>query len=126
MSGSGGGGGDWRPVQKAPVQEPVKKGAGDGGGAGVPVDPCAISERTTLNSVNRAILTAVRGGDLLDVVYEAGPPQRLVAQANGSIVGSITGPSMLQFIQCMLNGRQYVAEVIGIQGGTCQVLVRPK
>jgi hypothetical protein len=124
MSGGGGGGGDWRPEPKAPVTTPNPAGAGGGVGGGV--DPCVIEEVTSLNSVNPTALRGVRAGALLDVAFIPGP-SRLVAQdAGGNIVGSITSRSMLQFIQCIQAGRQYVAEVLGVQGGTCNVKVRLK
>lgn len=123
MSGSGGGGGDWRPEPKAPV--PVPKAGGDGGGGVAVGDPCVIDEVTSLNSVSPAALRNVGAGTVLNVVFMAGPPQRLVAQDNaGQVVGSITSRSMLQIIECIQNGRRYVAEVLGIQGGSCQVRVR--
>lgn len=123
MSGGGGGGGDWRPEPKVPVREP--KGGGGGGGDVVSGDPCVIDEVTSLNSVSPAALRSVRPGILLDVVFLAGPPQRLVVQDHiGQIVGSITSRSMLQIIECIQGGRQYVAEVLGIQGGSCQVRVK--
>jgi hypothetical protein len=122
MSGGGGGSGDWRPEPKAPMSEP--KGGGAGGGV-VAGDPCVIDELTSLNSVSPVALRNVRPGTLLDVVFMAGPPQRLVVQdRNGQIVGSITSRSMLQIIECIQSGRRYVAEVLGIQGGSCQVQVK--
>lgn len=129
MSGSDrGGGGEWRPVAKPPVSAPVDQaGAGDGRGIGVAPDPCSIMERTNLNSVVRQVLATVRVGDFLDVVYLPGPPSRLVAQTTaGAIVGSITSPSLLQFIQCIMAGRSYVAAVTSVQGAICQVTVQPK
>jgi hypothetical protein len=100
------------------------KGGGAGGGV-VAGDPCVIDELTSLNSVSPVALRNVRPGTLLDVVFMAGPPQRLVVQdRNGQIVGSITSRSMLQIIECIQSGRRYVAEVLGIQGGSCQVQVK--
>jgi hypothetical protein len=124
MSGGGGGGGDWRPVPKTPVIAPNP--AGTGGGVGGAVDPCVIEEVTSLNSVNPAALRGVRTGNLLDVAFIHNPSRLVANDSNGTIVGSITSRSMLQFIQCIQSGRQYVAEVLGVQGGTCSVKVRLK
>jgi len=123
MSGGGGRRGEtWRPDPK-PIQKP--KGAGGGEGAGA-ANPCAISERTSLNSVDRTVLAGVHVGDMLAVVYLAGPPRRLVAQTvAGATVGSITSPSMPQFIQCIQGGYAYEAEVLSIRGALCEVEVRP-
>jgi hypothetical protein len=124
MSGSSNGGGDWRPAPKMPVREPAQQGGGDDG-SGIS-DTCAIHEKTTLNSVDRTVLATLRVGVVMDVVFDSGPPHRLIAQLNGAFAGSITSPSMLQFIQCIQGGKQYVADVIAIQGGTCQVVVHPR
>ena len=123
MSGSGGGGSDtWRPT---PIT-PNKPTGGDGGGGGGEPDPCALVEVTNLNSPNRAVLATLRQGDLLEVVFQAGPPQRLLAQQpTGAIAGSITSPSMLQIIQCITTrGVSYVAEVLSVRGAICQVRVQ--
>jgi hypothetical protein len=126
MSGGGGGGSDtWRPE---PKPGPRPKGKGGNGGGGIPPDPCNITETTTLNSPNRTIVASLRAGDTLAVVFQAGPPQRLVAeQSPGVVAGSITSPSMLQIIQCITQGgHAYVAEVLSIRGAICQVRVRPQ
>jgi len=127
MSGSNRGGGDesWRPKTK-PAPRP--KGGGGSGGKEPPPDPCNITETTTLNSPNRTVLATLRAGDILSVVFQAGPPQRLVAeQTPGVVAGSITSPSMLQIIQCITQGGYtYVAEVLSIRGAICQVRVRPQ
>lgn len=126
MSGSGGGGGDWRPEPK-PISRPKPRGEGDEAGGGVtPPAPCDITEVTNLNSVNRTAVTGLRPGDQLDVVFQAGPPQRLVAQTKaGTVVGSITSPSMLQIIQCIQAGYTYVAVVLSVRGAQCQVRIEP-
>jgi hypothetical protein len=123
MSGGGGGGDTWRPEPK-----PTPRPKGGGGGENVPPDPCNIVETTTLNSPNRTVVTTLRTGDLLTVVFQAGPPQRLVAEhSSGATAGSITSPSMLQIIQCITQGGHgYVAEVLSVRGAICQVRVRPR
>jgi hypothetical protein len=87
MSG-GGGGGAWRPE----AQPPTSPGPSPGGGpTPTPADPCNIIEITTLNSPNRNAIAGLRGGDALDLAFEPGPPQRLIARtAQGVIAGSIT------------------------------------
>jgi len=129
MSGPGGGGGgndNWRPEPQAVPERPQPAAGGQGGGTAAPEDPCNIVERTPLNSPNRTVLSTLRVGDILNVVYQPGPPQRLVAeQSPGVIAGSITSPSMLQIIQCIQRGYTYVAEVLSIRGAICEVMVRP-
>jgi hypothetical protein len=128
MSGSGGGDRDWRPEPK-PAPERRGDGGGDqgggaGGGGSPRADPCNIVEATTLNSVNRTVLATLRVGDVLDVVFQAGPPQQLLAQSRGQTAGSITSPSMPQIIQCIRAGNSYVAEIKSIRGALCRIEVR--
>jgi hypothetical protein len=107
---------DWRP-------SPSSEGAGKGGAK----DPCDVVETTALNSPVKAVLSGLKDGDILDVVYQAGPPQRLVAESQGQIAGSITSPSMLQIIRCIsVNDKQYVAIVLSVRGAICQVRIQPK
>jgi hypothetical protein len=123
MSGHGGGGGDWRDNPK--VIQPTK--TGDGGTGGVLPDACNISEVTNLNSVVRAVLAGLRVAERLVVEFDPGPPQRLLAKTQtGVVVGSITSPSMLQFIHCIQAGVIYEAEILGIRGAQCQVRISPQ
>jgi hypothetical protein len=129
MSGSGSRGDDWRPVPKSPAKPERKEGDGiarGGGGDDLP-DPCAVVETTNLNSVDRSVLATIHTGDILPIVYLAGPPRRLVVQTRaGQIVGSITSPSMLQLIVCITqSGRSYEVLVLSIRGAIIKVEVRP-
>jgi hypothetical protein len=127
MSGTGGGGDTWRPQPKPAPKN--KAGDGSSGGGEVPPDdPCNIIETTALNSPNRTVVSTLRTGDLLTLVFQVGPPQRLVAeQSRGVVAGSITSPSMLHIIQCITQGgHTYVAEVLSVRGAICQVRVRPR
>lgn len=127
MSGGGGSDDTWRPDVK-PVPGPKGSKGGSGKGGGGQADPCNIVETTTLNSANRTVVSTLRVGDLLDVVFQPGPPQRLVAEKSPNVIaGSITSPAMLQIIQCIVQGgNQYVAEVQSIRGAVCQVKVQRK
>jgi len=125
MSGSGGGG-----AYDAPIRPPAKPREGGGGGqdgpAGAP-DVCAIDELTVLNSPNRAVTTSLRPGQQLQVRYDPGPPQRLLADvAPGATAGSITSPSMAQMIACIVtHGVLYVADVVSVRGAAVQVRIHP-
>ena len=116
MSGGGGGGGDdWR--------KPDRPTVGDGG----PEDPCNIIEVTNINSVDRVVASSLSEGDDLFLEYEPGPPQRLVVKTlTGAILGSITSPSMLQLIQCIIAGNAYVAVVLVVRGAQVQVRIQPR
>mgnify|MGYP003576127480 CR=1 FL=1 len=122
MSGSGGGGSsDYNP------RASVKTGGGGGGGAGGGAvgDPCAIDEIAVLNSPNPTVVRGLRAGDVLAVVFQAGPPQLLLARtSHGATAGSITSPSQLQIIDCINNrGARYEAHVVAVRGAVVQVRI---
>lgn len=129
MSSSGGGGEGWRPPPTPVTQNKRPRGGlaggGGGGGGGSSSDPCHILEIANLNSVNRTALATLRIGDQLDVVLLNGPPQRLLAETNGTTVGSITSRSLPQLILCIAKGHAYQAEVAAISGAICQVRIHP-
>jgi hypothetical protein len=105
----------------------AKGGDQEGGAKTVPPNPCNITEVTNLNSVNRNVVAGLRPNDRLGVVFQAGPPQRLVAESQpGVIAGSITSPSMLQIIQCIQAGHTYDAVVLSVRGAQCHVRIEPR
>lgn len=115
MSGGGGSdrgsSGDWR-----------QPSAGASGS-----DKCAISEKTILNSPDRAVVSTLKVGMALEVRLETTPRKRLVAvAANSKIAGSITSARLVDFIECIESGSEYLADVLGVQGGRVEVEIRPK
>ena len=114
MSGGGsdrGSSGDWRQPS--------------GGAAGS--DKCAISEKTVLNSPDPAVISTLKAGATLEVRLETIPRKRLVAvAADNKIAGSITSARLVDFIECIESGSEYLADVLSIQGGRVEVEVRPK
>ena len=112
MSGGGGGGSssdNWR--------------VGTGGAGGN--DECAITERTVLNSPNAAVVGTLSVGDVLDIVLETQPRNRLVANTQqGQTAGSITSTRIVDIIECIQNGSSYEAEVLSINAGKVEVEIR--
>lgn len=97
---SSGDNGDNNPVR--PPANPIKKkqssGVGGAGGDNVSGE-CGIVEETKVNSPDRTVAATLRTGDVLRLHYEPGPPKRLLARTDsGAVLGSITSPSMPQFI----------------------------
>lgn len=127
MSGSGGGGGDWRPVDRL---EPAESPQGADGSTGVlaPTDPCDITEYTRLNSPDRSVISTLSLGDVLNVDYKEGPPRQLLATTKaGQTAGSITSTKSAQIIRCIAReGRSYTATVRNLAGGSCEVEIEPK
>jgi len=123
---SSGGPQDDDPVRKTPKAVKPKGGkSSEGGETGAGV--CNIVERTKINSPDATVRSTLRQNDVLDIVYDSGPPKRLLARTSGaSILGSITSPSMPQLIQCIMSGYEYEAVVLTLSGGMVEVQVQPK
>lgn len=104
--------------------------SGSGGGTWIdqPGDSCAtLSQQTTLNSPNRAVLAQLTNGAELEVsVNKSGKAVTVEALFNGQVAGTITSSIIQRLAECMENGYQYVAEVIDVQGGACRVHIRLK
>jgi hypothetical protein len=104
MSGGGGGG---------------YVGGGTSSGAS-----CNIVERVPLNSPKPAVVSRLRVGDELDVILQA---KSLIARAQiHGPAGSLTPKSLALLIDCIENGNEYIAKVIKLSGGACEVEIRPK
>lgn len=119
MSGSGGrddGGGGHFPGAGTPM----------GQGGGDTTDDCGtLSGRTTLNSPKAAVIARLSIGDILLVQLRTSGPEVVVALFEGQEAGSVTFTKLVTLINCLKKGVPYVAEVLAIQGGGCEVLVRP-
>lgn len=89
-------------------------------------DSCdRLTSETTLTSPDRAVISQLSKGELLDVAVDSTGARPVVrAIKEGQIAGSITSSIIQKLAECIEGGYSYVAEVISIQGGTCKVRVR--
>lgn len=106
-------------------------GSGGGNGGGGPITPddaldCAkLFDRTVLNSPDAKVLKSIKIGDRLGITVSSSRVIQAVTEA-GEIAGSITSMRMLQFIECIEKGFNYIAVVKGLTGGRCEVEIRPE
>ena len=102
-------------------------GGGTGGGQGGSGGPnCAdIFERTTLASPVPGVLQELQPSQRLLLNLEAARGPLMAVTEQGTAAGSITSPSLARIINCINNGFQFVAIVIAVRGGKCDVEVRP-
>jgi len=104
--------------------------SGSGGGTWIeqPTDDCArLAQQTTLNSPDRAVVSRLQKGDVLDVrVNKVGKGVVVEALYNGQVAGSITSSIIQKLAECVENGYEYVADVIEVQGGACRIHVHLK
>jgi len=105
--------------------------SGSGGGTWVnePTDDCAtLSQSTTLNSPNQAVLKKLKKGDLLEIsVRKADKAVIIEALYKNEVAGTITSSIIQRIAECIEKGFTYVAEVREeVKGGACKVHVRAK
>ncbi len=104
---------------------PGSSGGGTGGG-GVPpsIDCTRILEKTILNSPVPKVVSSLKKGDILTVMVQE---RSLVAVTeDGDIAGALTPPLLPRIVECIDEGYEYVAIVLQISGGQCNVEVRLK
>lgn len=94
------------------------------GGGPSPGRGCNIVETVPLNSPKAQVISKLKVGDELDVILVN---HALIARApiHGA-AGSLTPKSLADLVQCIEAGNEYVAKVISVSGGVCQVEIRPK
>lgn len=100
-------------------------GSSSGGGVGGNgSDDCDIVEKVPLNSPKKAVTVKLTVGDNLDVVLVG---KSLVARnEDGNDAGSLTPRSLARLIACIEKGTGYVAAVVKLAGGACEVEIRRK
>jgi hypothetical protein len=99
----------------------------EGGGIGAGgVDKCAIYETTILASPVSDVVAVLSVGEMLTIELETTPRNRLVVRnRGGQVAGAITSIRLVDLIECIKAGSEYVAEVKSIAGGRVEVEIKP-
>ena len=100
-------------------------GATPSGGGGPRFSCGKLHFKTPLNSPNATVIKTLKKDDELDVKLQ-GPNGPVVVEKKGAVAGSITSSYLIHLIKCMQGGHAYIAIVMGINGGICDVEVRAK
>lgn len=82
--------------------------------------------KASLSSPNPAVLSQLRRGTVLMLQRRGTTGPLLAVTDDGLEAGSITGAFLGRLVECIRNGYSYVAEVKGIQGGRCELEIRPE
>lgn len=110
MSGSGGGDGNDMPSINRPSQN----------------DSCAsLFINTNLATPQAQVINNLNIGDILNInaLSDQGPIQALTD--NGNLAGNIISREQIRLLSCLIKGVPFVAEVIDIDNGQCQVRIYP-
>lgn len=101
-------------------------GGGSYGGSSPSYDCNMLSINTHLASPDPSVISTLVNNQILDValVSTTGPIQ--LVTNDGRIVGAILPTVIAQLIQCISDGHEYIAKVLEIRGGNCQVLITHK
>lgn len=87
-------------------------------------DVCNIRMRTSVAGPNKDVLDASTVGEVLDVqlIHE----HVTLKKGGGDSLGKVIPPQLTVLKDCIRQGRAYEAEIMIIDGGYCEVLIRPK
>lgn len=101
--------------------------SGNGGdgppGNGNGVDCSTLIFKTVLNSPSPSVLASLEEGVLLSVVQQE--RRVLAVTAGGAVAGAITSGQLPKLIACLHQGNRYMARVLSLNQGRCEVEVRP-
>lgn len=90
-----------------------------------PLSDCSgLAFLTVLNSPDPNVLSRLRSGDTLKLRLVGSPPVVEVLTKDEMIAGSITGSKLPPLISC-IRKINFEALVVGVRGGSCEILVRP-
>lgn len=90
----------------------------------VPSSPCErINIRAGVNSPQAEALKDIKLNDVLTLSLQQTPQISIIVSSDSHVVGSLTGPTIIQLINCIENGHQYSATVVDLDGGSCVVQV---
>ena len=79
---------------------------------------------TNLANPQAQVIESLRIGDILSVqiASDQGPIQAL--DDDGKLAGNIISREQVRLLNCIINGTEYVAEVIALENGQCSVQIR--
>lgn len=100
-------------------------GGGGGGGGGSTPSPCeTLRFEAQLTSPQAVVVATLSVGDFLDVALANLKGQTVVqVLKSGQVAGGLTGPDAARLRACLDDGHNYVASVLGINGGQVRVRV---
>ena len=100
--------------------------ARSGSGKAKSKDVCDISREVALQATNPAVISKLKKGDeLLVRVLNAGSQASVVCEnAEGRRAGSVVYAGVKTLIDCIEQGNNYIATVLTVDGGYCQVRIR--
>jgi|GEM_PF-3558170 len=80
--------------------------------------------QTQLLSTQPTVLVHISKGDVLNIhlLDRIGP---CVASFKDEIAGTVIHKDMLQLINCLNNGKQFIGVVRSVSGGSCLVTIKP-
>ncbi|MFD2521577.1 hypothetical protein [Emticicia soli] len=86
-------------------------------------DECSNLHLTTkLATPNPDLIANLEIGMILDVTLSNG--SIVVVTELGEIVGSVIGRDSVKLKNCMENGYSFSAEILNLNGGSCDVLIK--
>lgn len=98
-------------------------GFGSGGGGGTITDCQKVSIKTSVTSPNPAVLAILSVGDKLDITLQTATGPLIAVTNAGSVLGAVFTTKLSQLIECINKGYTYIATILEIDGGSCEILI---
>ena len=100
---------------------------GGGGGGGDDTQCDKLSFKAHLTSANAKVIKSLKAKDVMEVKVRSGSSTVIVAVTEqGDLAGAITSGRHAKLLSCLKAGYEFKATVLAINGGDCEVEVRPR
>lgn len=101
-------------------------GAFGGSGGNYDFDCSRVSTKTNIVSPDPVVVSSLRIGDLLDVQLRSATGPVIAVTNAGEVAGSLFVINLGALIACIINGHEFTAKILSINGGNVQVLISNK
>jgi hypothetical protein len=102
--------------------------SGHGGGGERPpvnsIDCRAIVIKTSIVSPDPDVLATLNESDDLKIVLHSATGPLMALTDNNQVLGAVFTNSPTMLIQCINEGTDYIATILNIDGGECQILIK--
>jgi hypothetical protein len=88
-------------------------------------DSCnELTINTQIATPQAEVIATLSVGDLLTIQISSDQHTVQILDINGKVAGNVISSKLIRLINCINNGTIFIAEVLSVDGGACEIQVR--